>query len=90
MLFNYDDMLDAISILAILFFLTPFVLLQLHKISSQNPLYSLMNFIGSVLILVTMNRDFNLAAFVCNIVWCVFSLYGILRGWSKKKTDAYQ
>ena len=90
MAFDYNDIMDAISILSVIAFLVPFIMLQLHKISVLNPMYSLMNLIGSVLILITMVRDFNLAACMCNIVWGFFSLYGVFKVWIRGKTKVFQ
>ncbi len=41
--------------------------------------YSLMNFIGSVLIIISLMHNWNLPAFVSNLLWILISLYGMYR-----------
>ncbi len=72
------NLYDAIGLVGVAAFLAPFILVQLHKLDADSLSYSILNLIGSVSILISMVSAFNLASFVSNIIWTVFSLVGII------------
>lgn len=41
--------------------------------------YSLLNLCNAILLLISLSKDWNFAAVVSNIIWGLFSLYGIYR-----------
>lgn len=54
-----------------------YILLQLEKIRSENPIFSLLNALGASLIIVSLVFKFNLSAFIVEFFWVLVSLYGI-------------
>ncbi len=74
MTYNWYDFLGNVGVILILL---SYLLLQMKKIKSQSMYYSLMNAIGALLILVSLYYDFNLSAFIMEVLWLLISLYGL-------------
>ena len=58
--------------------LLAYFMLQLNRIDNHSLLFSLMNFFGAFMILVSLYFDFNLSAFVIEFFWLLISAIGIL------------
>lgn len=56
-----------------------YLLLQLDKLPSSSPAYSLLNAIGALLVMVSLVFDFNLSAFLMEAFWFLISLFGFFR-----------
>ncbi len=54
-------------------------LLQATKLSGTGKTYSLLNILGSLLISYSLCFDWNLSAFIMEIVWLLLSIYGLWR-----------
>ena len=65
MTYSWYDFLGNVGVLLILL---SYLLLQMKKIKSQSMYYSLMNAAGALLILVSLYFNFNLSAFVMEIL----------------------
>lgn len=76
MSYTWHDVLGNIGVVLVLVI---YLLLQMEKLSASNPLFSALNAVGAVLILVSLSQDFNLSAFLIEAVWFVVSIYGLLR-----------
>lgn len=63
-----------------------YLLVSSERLSSQNTQYHLLNFSGSVLILLTLFYQWNLPSFVIQTVWIIISLYGLWRS-RKRNSD---
>lgn len=59
--------------------LIAYFMLQLNRINNHSLTFSLMNFCGAFLILISLYFDFNLSAFVIEFFWLLISLFGIYR-----------
>ena len=70
---------DFIGNIGVFMILTAYFMLQLNRIDSRTLIFSLMNFSGAFLILVSLYFDFNLSAFIIEFFWLLISLYGIYR-----------
>ena len=53
--------------------------LQTGRMSLNDRVYSLLNAMGAVLILMSLMIDFNLSSFIIEIVWFSISVYGLMR-----------
>ena len=53
--------------------------LQTGRMSINDRVYSLLNAMGAVLILMSLMIDFNLSSFIIEIVWLLISVYGLMR-----------
>ena len=70
---------DLVGNIGVALILIAYLLLQLKRIKSEQLLYSLMNGIGAVLIIVSLVFDFNLSAFIIEFFWLLISIFGIIK-----------
>lgn len=76
MSYGWHDLIGNVGVLLIL---ASYLLLQLGKIRAPGLRYSVVNGIGSFLILVTLWVEFNLSAFLIEAAWLLISLFGIVQ-----------
>ena len=70
---------DLIGNVGVLLILGSYLLVQLRRLDATGVPYLLVNGLGAGLILVSLVRDFNLSAFLIELVWLLISLYGLAR-----------
>ena len=70
---------DFIGNIGVFMILLAYFLLQLNRIDNHSLSFSLMNFCGAFMILVSLYFDFNLSAFVIEFFWLLISMYGIYK-----------
>jgi hypothetical protein len=75
---------DAIGLFGVALILIAYGLLQLEKIDPKSVSYSALNFIGAVLILVSLYFAFNLASFIIEIAWLLISGFGLWKAFTRK------
>jgi hypothetical protein len=63
-----------------------YLLLQLGKLPSSAPSYSLLNALGALLVMVSLFFDFNLSAFLMEAFWFLISVFGLIRQLSLQTT----
>ena len=80
--FHLSDMVGFIGVLLIV---VAYLLLQLDKLPSSSPKYSLLNAGGALLIIVSLIFAFNLSAFIVEVFWFLISLMGLWRSLSGGK-----
>ena len=68
----------GVSLIVIAYFL-----LQINKLSSNSLMFSLLNFFGSFLILISLFDEWNLPSFIIEIFWMLISLIGIIKALKK-------
>ena len=56
-----------------------YFLLNTKKCSSDDLSFSVANFLGSFLILLSIIFNWNLSSFIIESVWIIISLYGIIK-----------
>ena len=71
--FDYAGFVGVVVIVA------AYLLLQLNRLPSSAPAYSLLNAVGAFLVMLSLLFDFNLAAFLMEAFWFLISLLGLLR-----------
>lgn len=76
MVYAWHDLLGTLGVGIIL---VAYVLLQIGKLKSEHPAFSLMNALGAAMILVSLYFDFNFASFLMEFFWLVVSLFGVAR-----------
>jgi hypothetical protein len=69
---------DVVGIIGVVLILGTYVALQMERIDSRSVAYSLLNALGAGLVTVSLVFDFNLSAFVIEVVWVLVSLYGLV------------
>lgn len=82
---NWFDLAGFIGVVLIVI---AYLLLQLNKLPSSAPSYSLLNALGAFLVMVSLVFDFNLAAFLMEAFWFLISLLGLLRPMFSKPSTA--
>ena len=68
---------DILGTLGVALILVAYVLLQVGKLRSDHPAFSLMNAVGAAMILVSLCFDFNFSSFLMEFFWLVVSLFGV-------------
>lgn len=68
---------DTIGILGTVLIVGTYLLLQSNKISAKSLSYNLCNLVGSVLLLISLCFNFNLASFIIECFWILASLIGL-------------
>ena len=77
---------DLAGFIGVLLIVVAYLLLQLDKLPSSSPRYSLLNAGGALLIIVSLIFAFNLSAFIMEAFWFLISLFGLWRSLSYQKT----
>jgi hypothetical protein len=76
---------DLAGFIGVLLIVIAYLLLQLNKLPSSSPSYSLMNAAGALLIIVSLVFKFNLSAFIVEAFWFLISLLGLWRSLAARK-----
>lgn len=77
---------DIAGFVGVVLIVTAYLLLQLNRLPSTAPVYSLLNAVGAALVMVSLVFDFNLAAFLMEAFWFLISLFGLLRPMIAKRS----
>ena len=70
---------DFFGNLGVVLILASYLLVQLRRLEATGVAYLVANSLGALLILYSLFFDFNLSAFVIEVVWLLISLLGIAR-----------
>jgi len=76
---------DLVGFIGVLLIVVAYLLLQLDKLPSSSPKYSLLNAGGALLIIVSLIFAFNLSAFIMEVFWLLISLVGLWRSLFHRK-----
>src|SRR5215472_1999781 len=76
---------DLAGFIGVVLIIVAYLLLQLEKLPSSSPRYSLLNAAGALLIMVSLIFAFNLSAFIVEAFWFLISLMGLWRSLSGGK-----
>jgi hypothetical protein len=76
---------DLVGFIGVVLIVVAYLLLQLDKLPSSSPKYSLLNAGGALLIIVSLIFAFNLSAFVMEVFWLLISLLGLWRSLVHRK-----
>jgi predicted membrane protein len=76
---------DLAGFIGVVLIIVAYLLLQLEKLPSSSPRYSLLNAGGALLIIVSLIFAFNLSAFIVEAFWFLISLLGLWRALSAKR-----
>lgn len=68
---------DIIGSFGVLLIIGSYFLLMIHRISSADLIYSVLNAAGAILILLSLLYNFNFAAFLIELFWLIISIIGI-------------
>ena len=76
---------DLAGFIGVVLIIVAYLLLQLEKLPSSSPRYSLLNAAGALLIIISLIFAFNLSAFIVEAFWFLISLMGLWRSLSGGK-----
>ena len=79
---------DIAGLIGVVLIIVAYLLLQLGKLPSTAPSYSLLNAIGAFLVMASLWFDFNLSAFLMEAFWFLISIFGLLRPLLSKNAAA--
>jgi hypothetical protein len=79
---------DLVGFAGVIVIVIAYLLLQLNKLPSSAPSYSLLNAIGAFLVIISLLFVFNLAAFLMEAFWFLISLLGLTRSLLAKHSAA--
>ena len=72
--FAWYDILGTLGVATIII---TYILLQIEYIRSGQMIYSLLNAVGSAMILVSLYFSFNFPSVVVELFWLLISLFGV-------------
>jgi hypothetical protein len=79
------DLFDLAGFFGVLLIVIAYLLLQLDKLPSSSPSYSLLNATGALLIIFSLIFKFNFSAFIVEAFWFLISLFGLTRSLTSSK-----
>ena len=85
-----SDYANHIGIIGVILTLIAYYYLNIGKLASESLMYSMLNFIGSWLILFSLMYHWNLSSVLIEIAWISISLIGIYRYYAAKKRKLAQ
>ena len=75
---------NLVGLAGVILILIAYFLLVMDKIDSHTYLYTILNLVGSLMIMYSLLYAWNLSAFVMELAWAAVSLYGICKVIKKK------
>jgi hypothetical protein len=82
MSYHWYDFVGNLGVFCIVF---SYLMIQMEKWDSTQLKYSLINGIGSILIVVSLCFEWNWSAFWIEFFWLLISLYGLWLYWKRSK-----
>jgi hypothetical protein len=73
------DWFDLAGFGGVLLIVVAYLLLQLEKLPSSSLIFSALNALGSLLIILSLLFKFNLSAFLVEVFWFLISLIGLAK-----------
>ena len=70
---------DFLGNVGVVIMIVVYLLLQLKRLDSNAPAYSLLNAFGASLVILSLSVNFNFSAFIMEVFWVLISLIGIYR-----------
>ena len=70
---------DAVGLCGVVLYVGAYAGLQLGKLGVADVRYTILNAVGGLAVIFSLVSSFNLAAFVTQVLWLVFTVVGYLR-----------
>lgn len=77
----------GIGIVAGVFFVVGYGLLNFGVLKSVSPLYQSLNFLGAIGFTYTAISPFNPGLFILELIWAIVALYGLRKIWTKRRVS---
>lgn len=75
------SLFDEVGVLGVILGIYGYGRVQWQRDFAKTYAYSILNMCSSSLMLISLTHAWNLAAFLSNAIWTLFSLYGVWRCW---------
>lgn len=75
------EIANPLGILGVALVLVAYLLLQMDRMSQDSVSYSMLNVIGSILILYSLYFYWNLASGIIEVAWLIISIYGLFKAY---------
>ncbi|MEM8932037.1 MAG: hypothetical protein AAGE94_12735 [Acidobacteriota bacterium] len=79
---------DLVGNIGVVLIVGTYLAVQLDRLDARGIGYSVTNFLGAGMILVSLAFDFNLSSVVIEAFWAAISLIGIARWWRQRSSPA--
>lgn len=76
---------DFVGNVGVVLILGSYLLVQIRKLDATGLAYTISNGLGALFVLFSLLFDFNLSAFIIELVWALISLVGITRYFLERK-----
>ena len=73
------SLFDFVGNVGVAVMIVAYLLVQLNRLDTNAPVYSLLNAFGAALVIVSFIVNFNLSAFIMEVFWFLISLIGVYR-----------
>lgn len=70
---------DLVGTLGVVMIIGSYLLVQVGRLNAVSAVYTLVNALGALFVLISLYFDFNLSAFLIELFWLLISLVGLLR-----------
>lgn len=80
-------MFDFIGAVGVVLIMAAYFMLQTERLTSKQLLYPVLNFIGALLITISIINDWNFSAFIMEVSWMLISGFGIWRNYTRNKRE---
>ena len=77
---------NLVGNLGVLLIVGTYFLVQIGRMSAIETPYVACNGLGALFILYSLNFDFNLSAFLIEIIWLMISIIGLFRIWRRRRS----
>ena len=76
---------DLVGNAGVALILGSYLLVQIRKLDATSLSYTIANGLGALFVLYSLLFEFNLSAFIIEVVWILISLVGIFRYFQERK-----
>ncbi|MDW5499176.1 hypothetical protein R6Y99_05150 [Pseudomonas lundensis] len=66
-----------VGLIGVFCYLLAYALVQMRKLLISSDSYAVLNIIGGTCGIYSLSHDFNLAAFISQVMWLIFTLLGM-------------
>lgn len=80
---------DAIGLVGTILIVGTYMLLQSNRIDAKSLTYNVCNLVGSILLLISLCFNFNLASFIIECFWIFASLMGLYNYFKDRVKNQY-
>ncbi|WP_018153015.1 CBU_0592 family membrane protein [Leeia oryzae] len=79
---------DYVGIFGVILYLFAYGMVQLGRLSLEDPGYGLINIVACGCGMFSLAHDFNLSSFLSQGMWLMLTLVGMYRGYQRRRSMA--